>query len=238
MGFNEDERGERVFDGMLNWVGGGSGGFFNYRFAQPGRTHRQHIGRWYPERQFPFANQVLFDPITGKTDGRLASVPDQRYVPQDLRGELGERILGEGRIALAHGHSRERSPGSAERPVLPVLEPAAQRGDRADRAGHLPAAQEPGRGQPRLAGAAGGARRVGFRREETACEPRAAARERDARRLAATGRCRTRMAAIIILIKIRHHHQDQGVGFPDIPGVTYNGLMTTGRSVRLRALLR
>ena len=56
---------------MLNWVGGASGGFFNYRFAQPGRTHRQHIGRWYPERQFPFANQVLFDPITGKTDGRL-----------------------------------------------------------------------------------------------------------------------------------------------------------------------
>ena len=72
MGFNEDERGERVFDAMLNWLGGGSGGFFNYRFAQPGRTHRQHIGRWYPERQFPFANQVLFDPITGKTDGRLA----------------------------------------------------------------------------------------------------------------------------------------------------------------------
>jgi hypothetical protein len=56
----------------LNWIGGGSGGFFNYRFAQPARTHRQHIGRWYPERQFPFANQVIFDPVTGKTDGRLA----------------------------------------------------------------------------------------------------------------------------------------------------------------------
>jgi hypothetical protein len=71
LGFNEDEQGQRVFDGMLHWIGGASGGFFNYRFAQPGRTHRQHIGRWYPERQFPFANQVLNDPITGKTDGRL-----------------------------------------------------------------------------------------------------------------------------------------------------------------------
>jgi hypothetical protein len=71
LGFNEDEQGQRVFDGILNWIGGGSGGFFNYRFAQPARTHCQHIGRWYPERQFPFANQVLFDPITGKTDGRL-----------------------------------------------------------------------------------------------------------------------------------------------------------------------
>jgi hypothetical protein len=71
LGFNEDEQTRRVIDGMHNWVGGGSGGFFNYRFAQPVRTHRQHIGRWYPERQFPFANQVIFDPVTGTTDGRL-----------------------------------------------------------------------------------------------------------------------------------------------------------------------
>jgi hypothetical protein len=71
LGFNEDEDGQRVFDGILNWGGGASGGFFNYRFAQPARFHWQHIGRWYPERQFPFTNKVLFDPITGKTDGRL-----------------------------------------------------------------------------------------------------------------------------------------------------------------------
>jgi hypothetical protein len=57
---------------MLNWVGGGSGIFLNYRFAQPGRTHRQHIGRWYPEYQFPFTNQILVDGITGQADGRLA----------------------------------------------------------------------------------------------------------------------------------------------------------------------
>ena len=71
LGFNEDSGGRRVFDGMLNWIGGGSGIFMNYRFAQPARTHRQHIARWYPEYQFPFANQVMFDPNTGKTDGRL-----------------------------------------------------------------------------------------------------------------------------------------------------------------------
>ena len=71
LGFNEDESGRQAFDGILNWLGGASGIFLNHRFAQPARTHRQHIGRWYPEREFPFANQVLFDPITGKTDGRL-----------------------------------------------------------------------------------------------------------------------------------------------------------------------
>ena len=71
LGFNEDERQRRAFDGILNWVGGASGGFFNYRFAQPGATHRHRIGRWFPERLFPFANQVLSDEITGTTDGRL-----------------------------------------------------------------------------------------------------------------------------------------------------------------------
>jgi hypothetical protein len=71
LGFNTGADGQRVVDGVLNWIGGGSGIFMNYRFAQPGRTHRQHIARWFPEYQFPFANQVLTDPVTGKTDGRL-----------------------------------------------------------------------------------------------------------------------------------------------------------------------
>ena len=43
-GFNEDENGRRVIDGVLNWIGGGSGANINYRFAQTGRTerNRQH----------------------------------------------------------------------------------------------------------------------------------------------------------------------------------------------------
>jgi hypothetical protein len=74
LGFNEAEAGGgvKVFDGVFNWIGGGNGLFINYRFAQPVRTHRQHIARWTPEFQFPFANQVITDPVTGKTDGRLA----------------------------------------------------------------------------------------------------------------------------------------------------------------------
>lgn len=71
LGFNRDEHGRQVFDGILNYIAGASGGFFNQRFAQPFRTHRQHIGRWTPERMFPFANQLLFDPVTGTLGGRL-----------------------------------------------------------------------------------------------------------------------------------------------------------------------
>jgi hypothetical protein len=62
---------EKVFDGVLNWVGGGDGIYLNYRFAQPGRTHRQHIARWYPEFQFPWANHITHDQVTQQTAGRL-----------------------------------------------------------------------------------------------------------------------------------------------------------------------
>ena len=72
LGFNEDEQGKRVVDGMTNWIGGATGIFVNYRFGQGDRTHRQHIARWFPEFQVPFTNQVMKDGVTGKTDGRLA----------------------------------------------------------------------------------------------------------------------------------------------------------------------
>lgn len=71
LGFNADEQGRRVFDGVENDIAGGNGIFVNYRFAQPARTERQHISRWYPEAFFPFAWQDSTDPITGKSDGRL-----------------------------------------------------------------------------------------------------------------------------------------------------------------------
>ncbi len=72
LGFNESEQGGPVFDGVLNYGGPALGGFFNYRFAKPAAGGGlQHGGRWSPGRQFPFTNQVIFDPVTGKTDGRL-----------------------------------------------------------------------------------------------------------------------------------------------------------------------
>jgi hypothetical protein len=78
LGFNEEDEApgrdgaesrRKVFDGVLTWVGGGSGLYLNYRFAQPFRTHREHIARWYPEFAFPFAYQITTDTVTGRTDG-------------------------------------------------------------------------------------------------------------------------------------------------------------------------
>lgn len=73
LGFNADEQGRRVFDGIENWLGGGSGIGLNVRFAQPSRTERNRQNHLYPEALFPFAYPVMTDPLTGKTAGRLAT---------------------------------------------------------------------------------------------------------------------------------------------------------------------
>jgi Alpha/beta hydrolase domain len=88
LGFNQAEgtsgatAARPVIDGVLNWKAGGSGLFINYRFAQPVRTHRQHIGRWSPEYQFPFADHSLTDPITEKTGGRLQRCEASKTCPK------------------------------------------------------------------------------------------------------------------------------------------------------------
>jgi hypothetical protein len=69
-GFNQAENGKIVFDGMLQWIAAGDGINMNSRFSQPGRTERNRQDQLYAEGVFPFANQRLKDPITGKTAGR------------------------------------------------------------------------------------------------------------------------------------------------------------------------
>jgi len=70
LGFNQAEAGGKVFDGVLNWIGAGTGVALNVRFSQPARTERNRQNKLYPEAFFPFAFQTLSDPATGRTDGR------------------------------------------------------------------------------------------------------------------------------------------------------------------------
>jgi len=82
LGFNEDEQGRRVIDGMLKWTGGGSGVQINYRFAQTGRTERNRQNHLYPEGVFPFAYPVLTDHLSGKTAGRIARCQASNTCPK------------------------------------------------------------------------------------------------------------------------------------------------------------
>jgi len=66
-GFNRDEQGRRVFDGILSHIAGAGRVFFNTPFAQPARTNTQHEDHGFPENEFPFSTATLSDPLTGKS---------------------------------------------------------------------------------------------------------------------------------------------------------------------------
>ncbi len=64
-GFNADENGARVFDGVFTHVAGIGRVFHNTPFAQPFRTRTWHEDHDFPEVEFPFSAATLVDPISG-----------------------------------------------------------------------------------------------------------------------------------------------------------------------------
>jgi hypothetical protein len=70
-GFNDDTRGHAVFNGMFPIIPGSRKTFTDFRWAQPGRWSKEHEDHWQPGDQFPFAYNVIRDPVSGVTDGIL-----------------------------------------------------------------------------------------------------------------------------------------------------------------------
>ena len=73
-GFNEDEQGKKVCDGMMVHSAGGQKAALNYRFASdPNSTpfRSQHADRGAPETNFPRTYAMRTDPLSGATDGLL-----------------------------------------------------------------------------------------------------------------------------------------------------------------------
>ena len=70
LGFNEDRGRAKVFEGVHNWIGAGTGVAANVRFALPLKTERNRQQKLHPEAVFPFSYSTLTDPVTGRTDGR------------------------------------------------------------------------------------------------------------------------------------------------------------------------
>lgn len=82
LGFNEDESGRPVFDGVQNWIAAGTGVGLNLRFAQPARTERNRQHHLSPEALFPFAYPTLDDPFTKQRDGRNGRCSQTKTCPK------------------------------------------------------------------------------------------------------------------------------------------------------------
>jgi hypothetical protein len=204
LGFNRDEHNQPVFDGILNYIAGASGGFFNYRFAQPFRTHRQHIGRWTPERVFPFANQVMFDPVTEQLGGRLVRCTVTHTCPKIFEINSSNEYWVKGGSLLhtdTRGHDLLFDPPEVRSYLFSGLP-------------HSPAAGPGVCEQSRnpLSPSAG---------------LRALLLDLDAWISHGTQPPRSRLPRRIDHTLVPSLPQS-GVGFPNIPGVRYTGLMSTG----------
>jgi hypothetical protein len=79
-GFNADEQGHKVFDGVWAHVAGAGRGSFNHRFAQPSRDGHPLLNLFYPSDIFPFTD----DPETdgGITAGLLDRAIKDKVVPK------------------------------------------------------------------------------------------------------------------------------------------------------------
>ncbi len=79
-GFNADEKGKRVFDGVWAHVAGAGRGSFNHRFAQPSRDGHPLLNLFYPSDIFPFTDEPETD--GGITDSILARARKDGVVPK------------------------------------------------------------------------------------------------------------------------------------------------------------
>jgi hypothetical protein len=81
-GFNADEMGRQVFDGVDAHVAGGGHGSFNHRFAEPSRDASPFSTFFYPTDIFPFTDIDQTDPETGQADGLLTHSGNPAVLPK------------------------------------------------------------------------------------------------------------------------------------------------------------
>lgn len=95
-GFNTDEKGRLVFDGVMAHIAGGARLSINLRGARPNQSKA-------PSPAFPFADTAMRDPITGRTDGLLDNERARANQPKVFYTNSAVEYWGADRLAaLTH----------------------------------------------------------------------------------------------------------------------------------------
>lgn len=81
-GFNGDEKGRMVFDGVQANCGGGGKGQFNSRFAQTTRHGSHHEDNLFPIDFFPFNTVEQYDPLSGERGDGLGRARESGTLPK------------------------------------------------------------------------------------------------------------------------------------------------------------
>lgn len=114
-GFNRDEQGRRVFDGVWANVAGAGRGNFNHQFAQPSRDARPFFNFYYATDIFPFTDLKQSDPVTGLEGGILLRAEQDRVLPKIFYTNSAYEYYGRA-VSLMH----TTLDGSSDAPLGPT----------------------------------------------------------------------------------------------------------------------
>lgn len=81
-GFNADERGRQVFDGLFIASAGAGRGSFDHRYAMPGQAGNSVLSDLRPVDLFPFTDGIEQDSVTGASDGLLRAAEESHTLPK------------------------------------------------------------------------------------------------------------------------------------------------------------
>ena len=82
LGFNEDEKGRKVYDGALPLIAG-VGDYINVRFSQPGRTSPEpYAEKHFPSQDMPTTYGALDDSLSGTKTGILSRCSKDNTCPK------------------------------------------------------------------------------------------------------------------------------------------------------------
>jgi hypothetical protein len=70
---------------MMPIIAGARRTWVDARFSQPGRWSKQHEDHWQPGDQFPFAYNVIRDPVSGRTGGLLQRCNSTHTCPRIMQ---------------------------------------------------------------------------------------------------------------------------------------------------------
>jgi hypothetical protein len=107
-GFNQDANGKIVFDGIMPIVPAARGTWVNEPFSEPGRWSREHEDHFTPGFEFPFAYNVITDPVSGVPDGLMKRCEATQTCPKIMQicGEF-ERWGGGASLVVTNGAGKD-----------------------------------------------------------------------------------------------------------------------------------
>ena len=126
-GFNPDEKGRQVFDGVMAHVAGAGRGSFNIRFAQPSRDGTSVHEHVLSHRYFP-VHRSKGDRSGNRHDRWLLFARDTGgRGAEDFLHQFRLRILGARRVADPHQHDGQKDAPIPDTPAF-ISWPASQHG--------------------------------------------------------------------------------------------------------------